>query len=190
MKIVKKDIRALSKEELRFFFTSNGDKAFRGNQVYEWLWQKGAHHFDDMTKGWFIGNFIPSALRTTDFEVGFVKHKKGDVWEKHYHELVNGIFKVLSPAQIEWVSLGSFRYRNSLKKIIKDYFIMCESFYTIARHGDIGKIEAVDMGRRAIHDEGAEILLQILEKYVKSDSLTARRLFTLICILHIRVTNL
>jgi 23S rRNA (adenine2503-C2)-methyltransferase len=49
MKIVKKDIRALSKEELRFFFTSNGDKAFRGNQVYEWLWQKGAHHFDDMT---------------------------------------------------------------------------------------------------------------------------------------------
>ena len=79
---------------------------------------------------------------------------------------------------------------KSLKKIIKDYFIMCESFYTIARHGDIGKIEAVDMGRRAIHDEGAEILLQILEKYVKSDSLTARRLFTLICILHIRVTNL
>lgn len=48
-------------------------------------------HFDDMTKGWFIGNFIPSALRTTDFEVGFVKHKKGDVWEKHYHEHITEV---------------------------------------------------------------------------------------------------
>ena len=49
MEIEKKDIRALSKEQLRDFFASNGDKAFRGNQVYEWLWIKGAHHFDDMT---------------------------------------------------------------------------------------------------------------------------------------------
>ena len=45
----KKDIRALSKVQLRDFFTANGDKAFRGNQVYEWLWSKGAHSFDDMT---------------------------------------------------------------------------------------------------------------------------------------------
>ena len=45
----KKDIRALSKIELRDFFVANGDKAFRGNQVYEWLWSKGAHIFDDMT---------------------------------------------------------------------------------------------------------------------------------------------
>jgi len=45
----KKDIRALTKEQLRDFFVSNGDKAFRGNQVYEWLWQKSAHSFEDMT---------------------------------------------------------------------------------------------------------------------------------------------
>lgn len=45
----KKDIRALSKEELRNFFVANGDKAFRGNQVYEWLWHKTAHSFEDMT---------------------------------------------------------------------------------------------------------------------------------------------
>ena len=45
----KKDIRALSKDQLREFFVSNGDKAFRGNQVYEWLWSKGAHSFEDMT---------------------------------------------------------------------------------------------------------------------------------------------
>ena len=45
----KKDIRALSKEQIRDFFVANGDKAFRGNQVYEWLWSKGAHSFEDMT---------------------------------------------------------------------------------------------------------------------------------------------
>ncbi len=45
----KKDIRSLSREQLREFFMAHGDKAFRGNQVYEWLWQKGAHSFDDMT---------------------------------------------------------------------------------------------------------------------------------------------
>lgn len=49
MQTTKKDIRTLSKEELRNFFETQGDKAFRGNQVYEWLWSKGAHHFDDMT---------------------------------------------------------------------------------------------------------------------------------------------
>ena len=45
----KKDIRALTKEQLRTFFVNQGDKAFRGNQVYEWLWQKGAHDFEAMT---------------------------------------------------------------------------------------------------------------------------------------------
>jgi 23S rRNA (adenine2503-C2)-methyltransferase len=49
MQIEKKDIRALSKEQLRDFFVANGDKSFRGNQVYEWLWSKGAHSFEDMT---------------------------------------------------------------------------------------------------------------------------------------------
>lgn len=49
MKNSKKDIRALSKEQLRDFFVSEGDKAFRGNQVYEWLWNKGAHTFEEMT---------------------------------------------------------------------------------------------------------------------------------------------
>ncbi len=49
MSTLKKDIRALTKEQLRDFFVGQGDKAFRGNQVYEWLWQKSAHNFDDMT---------------------------------------------------------------------------------------------------------------------------------------------
>ena len=45
----KRDIRAFTKEQLRSFFETQGDKAFRGNQVYEWLWQKSAHTFEDMT---------------------------------------------------------------------------------------------------------------------------------------------
>ncbi|MEP0479004.1 MAG: radical SAM protein, partial [Nonlabens sp.] len=49
MKEKKKDIRSLTKDQLRDYFVNNGDKAFRGNQVYEWLWKKGAHSFDDMT---------------------------------------------------------------------------------------------------------------------------------------------
>jgi len=49
MKLKKKDIRALTKEQLRQFFVESGDKAFRGNQVYEWLWNKGAHSFENMT---------------------------------------------------------------------------------------------------------------------------------------------
>ncbi|WP_459210708.1 23S rRNA (adenine(2503)-C(2))-methyltransferase RlmN [Aquimarina rhabdastrellae] len=49
MKAKKKDVRALTKEQLRAFFEAQGDKAFRGNQVYEWLWNKGAHSFEDMT---------------------------------------------------------------------------------------------------------------------------------------------
>jgi 23S rRNA (adenine2503-C2)-methyltransferase len=49
MQTDKKDIRTLTKDQLRDFFTANGDKAFRGNQVYEWLWAKRVHSFDDMT---------------------------------------------------------------------------------------------------------------------------------------------
>ncbi len=49
MQATKKDIRALTKEQLRDFFVAEGDKAFRGNQVYEWLWKKGAHSFEEMT---------------------------------------------------------------------------------------------------------------------------------------------
>ena len=49
MEVKKKDIRALTKEQLRDFFVENGDKAFRGNQVYEWLWSKSLHTFEAMT---------------------------------------------------------------------------------------------------------------------------------------------
>ncbi|MBT8293431.1 MAG: 23S rRNA (adenine(2503)-C(2))-methyltransferase RlmN, partial [Eudoraea sp.] len=49
MSLKKKDIRSLTKDQLREFFVAQGDKAFRGSQVYEWLWSKSAHAFEDMT---------------------------------------------------------------------------------------------------------------------------------------------
>lgn len=71
----KKDIRALSKEELRSFFVSIGDKAFRGTQVYEWLWSKGSHSFDDMTN-------ISKETRTHLNENFVINHIKVDHLQK------------------------------------------------------------------------------------------------------------
>lgn len=70
------------------------------------------------------------------------------------------------------------------KRIIQDYFMMVES-YNNARHLGADKLEAIDMGRRGIHNEGAEKLKERLASKVEIDFDTARRLFTLICVLHI-----
>ncbi len=74
MEIKKKDIRALTKEQLRQFFVDQGDKAFRGNQVYEWLWQKSAHDFDAMTnisketRGMLEDNFVINHIRVDQMQ--------------------------------------------------------------------------------------------------------------------------
>jgi 23S rRNA (adenine2503-C2)-methyltransferase len=75
MQIEKKDIRALSKEELRNFFVTNGDKAFRGNQVYEWLWSKGAHSFNDMTN-------VAKATRSILEDNFVINHIKVDTMQR------------------------------------------------------------------------------------------------------------
>lgn len=72
------------------------------------------------------------------------------------------------------------------KRIVKDYFMICETYYTAVKSSNLRKVEAIDMGRRGIHDEGAEMLQNRLDKEIKIDKNTARRLFTLVCILHIR----
>ena len=87
-------------------------------------------------------------------------------------------------APIETVSINL----RSYKRIVKDYFMICESFYKFARSGMTAKVEAIDMARRGIHNEGAEKLQRSLKKYAECDFDTARQLFTLICILHIRIT--
>jgi uncharacterized protein (UPF0262 family) len=71
-----------------------------------------------------------------------------------------------------------------LRKHIKDYFLICESYYDAIRQATPDKVEAVDMGRRAIHNEGSEVLQARLEGKITLDFDTARRLFTLICSLH------
>lgn len=74
-----------------------------------------------------------------------------------------------------------------LKRVIRDYFVVCESYYQAIRSASPSQIEAIDMGRRGLHDEGSQLLRERLNGKVTVDHDTARRLFTLICALHIKV---
>ena len=71
-----------------------------------------------------------------------------------------------------------------LRRIVKDYYMICDSYYQAIRTATPDKIEAIDMGRRAIHNDGSQILMERLKDKVTVDLDTARRLFTLICVLH------
>lgn len=78
------------------------------------------------------------------------------------------------------VGLGPFR------RIVKDYFVVCESYYDAVRRQNLAQVEAIDAGRRALHDEGSALLIERLADKVAIDHDTGRRLFTLICVLHLR----
>ena len=82
------------------------------------------------------------------------------------------------PVIVHLISLTPFR------RIVKDYFMICDSYYQAIRTATPDKIEAIDMGRRGIHDEGSRTLQERLNGKVRVDFETARRLFTLICALH------
>jgi uncharacterized protein (UPF0262 family) len=73
---------------------------------------------------------------------------------------------------------------SPLRRLVKDYFMVCDSYYAAIRTATPDRIEALDMGRRALHDEGSRLLMERLQRKVKVDFDTARRLFTLICVLH------
>lgn len=85
-----------------------------------------------------------------------------------------------SPVITHILSLTPFR------RVIKDYFLICESYYEAIRSSTPSQIEAIDMGRRGIHNEGSETLRERLSGKIDVDFDTARRLFTLICVLHWR----
>ena len=72
------------------------------------------------------------------------------------------------------------------KKVVKDYFLICESYYEAIRTSTPSQIEAIDMGRRGLHNEGSQTLNDRLDGKIEIDFDTARRLFTLICVLHWR----
>jgi uncharacterized protein (UPF0262 family) len=82
------------------------------------------------------------------------------------------------PVVAHHLSLTPFR------RIVKDYFLVCESYYQAIRTASPSQIEAIDMGRRGLHDEGSELLMDRLKDKVAIDFDTARRLFTLITVLH------
>jgi uncharacterized protein (UPF0262 family) len=73
-----------------------------------------------------------------------------------------------------------------LRKVVKDYFMICESYYEAIRSSSPSKIEAIDMGRRGLHNEGSQALMDRLNGKIEIDFDTARRLFTLVCVLHWR----
>lgn len=83
---------------------------------------------------------------------------------------------------LEAVILGLGRFRRP----IKDYFAICDSYFQAIRQATAQQIETVDMARRAIHNEAAETLIERLDGKIEVDFDTARRLFTLICVLHIK----
>jgi uncharacterized protein (UPF0262 family) len=82
------------------------------------------------------------------------------------------------PVMAHMLSLSPF------KRIIKDYFLICDSYYEAIRTATPDRIEAIDMGRRGLHDEGSRILQERIKRKMTVDFDTARRLFTLICVLH------
>jgi len=84
------------------------------------------------------------------------------------------------PIQTVALPLAPFR------RIVKDYFVVCESYFDAIKTASPSKIEAIDMGRRGLHNEGSEILRERLNGRIEVDFDTARRLFTLLCVLHVR----
>ena len=79
------------------------------------------------------------------------------------------------------LSLAPFR------RIVKDYFLVCDTYYRAIRDASPSQIESLDMGRRGLHNEGTELLINRLNGKIETDFDTARRLFTLICVLHLKV---
>lgn len=75
---------------------------------------------------------------------------------------------------------------RAFRSIIKDYFMICESYFDAIKTMSPTQIEAIDMGRRGLHSEGAQMLEERLSEQVTLDHATARRLFTLLCVLHMR----
>jgi uncharacterized protein (UPF0262 family) len=72
------------------------------------------------------------------------------------------------------------------RRVIKDYFLICESYFKAIRNAPPSQIEALDMGRRGLHDEGSNLLRERLKGKITVDHDTARRIFTLICVLHLK----
>jgi len=123
-----------------------------------------------------------------------------DLLEDNYFDLANGktgpytldlsiqdAKLVMHVGRADKASLMSYALSlTPFRKIVKDYFLVCESYFEAIKTASPAKIEAIDMGRRGLHDDGSRLLMERLENKINLDFDTARRLFTLICALHWR----
>src|SRR3990170_1818382 len=103
------------------------------------------------------------------------------------HEREVAIFDLLETNRfaLEAHEAGPYTLRLSpFRRLVKDYFLICESYYQAIKTQPAAKIEAIDMGRRGLHDEGSRLLQERLKGKIAVDIATARRLFTLLCALH------
>jgi len=108
-----------------------------------------------------------------DFELGIDGGSLSLIIRDHEHD-----HEIIKRIQI---SLTPFR------TVVKEYFMICDTYYRVLKDASPSKIEAIDMVRKSIHNDGASLLMERMKKHVEMDEATARRIFTLICVLHIRV---
>ncbi len=123
--------------------------------------------------------FIPLELKDHDQQLSW-----------HLHLKIEDIYLKIELWESEEAKAPSYFWDLPLsifKAIVKDYFIITQSYSQALEQGEMNRLEAIDMGRRAVHNEGAQTLTDALAQKVDMDFDTARRLFTLICVLHLRV---
>ncbi len=118
-------------------------------------------------------HFLPREQPHTEFNA---------VLSKEDQRVLLTLHAAMMPATAFLVTIST----KSLRGLMRDYFMMVESYQQAIRDHDTRKIEAVDMGRRGMHNEGAELLVDMLADTVDMDFCTARRLFTLIAALHMK----
>ncbi len=135
----------------------------------------------------------PGSLVTRDRESALRDLEKGSYFQPAGDE--NGPYELLLSIEENRIVIRIMTHERiglpmlvlSLKpysRLIKDYFLIVQSYDEAIREGKPSRIEAIDMGRRGLHNEGAELLMERLKDKIEMDFETARRLFTLFCVLH------
>ena len=95
------------------------------------------------------------------------------------------VFDIRDPGDTPWIAIGLAL--GPFRRLVKDYQMLVDSHIKAVEEGREARIQAIDMGRRGLHNEGAQLMVQRLEGKVEIDFPTARRLFTLLCVLHQRI---
>ena len=132
-----------------------------------------------------------------EFELALFDLLEKNRFELQGYESVPGPYIMKIALKSERLAFSIFKEDGKLIKdiflalkpfrtLIKDYFLICESYFNAIEYMTSSQIEAIDIGRRGLHNEGAQLLTERLEKDVEMDKQTARRLFTLLCALQVR----